>query len=83
MNTRTSSPFEVEVDACPVDDTGLRGVEQAVGFARSGRLISAIKHLELANPGLAREEAKTIVRSFGYGRVVRWPEPEKLPVRRL
>lgn len=65
------------------DDSVLHGVERAIEFARGGRLISAIKHLEANNPALMREEAKALVYSFGYGREVRWPEPERLPARCL
>ncbi len=55
----------------------------ARSLASSGHLISAIKYLEVANPGISREEAKAIVNSFGYPRAQRWPEDDGLPVRCL
>jgi hypothetical protein len=51
-------------------------LDAAIVHARAGRMISAIRLLEELNPGLGREKAKATVRSFGYGREVRWPETE-------
>ena len=81
-----TTPFDrsrTEADECSGDSAVSRGVELAVELARGGRLISAIKCIEANNPDLTREEAKAIVQKFGYGPEVRWPEPEKLPLRRL
>lgn len=61
----------------------VRGMDRAVAFARGGHLISAIKWLEANNPTLLREQAKALVRSFGYSSEGRWPESERSPVRRL
>ena len=46
----------------------LKGTDVAMDFARSGKFIFAIKHLEKNNPELSREEAKAAVDAFGYGR---------------
>jgi hypothetical protein len=66
-----------------LEEPAIRGVEEAARFARFGRFISAIKHIELANPGIPREQAKAIVRSFGYDCDLRWPKPDMGPFRCL
>ena len=63
------------------DRMTILGVKTAINFVRSGRIISAIKHIEVANPGISREKAKSIVYSFGYSCEMRWPELEKWPER--
>lgn len=83
MKTTTFDRSETDANERWVADAAWRGLDTAAGYARVGRLISAIKHLELVNPGMTREEAKAFVHALGYGRELRWPEPEKLPVRRL
>jgi len=55
------------------------GIEAAVKLARHGKIISAIRQIETANPEISRERAKMIVRSFGYGGQSRWPELERWP----
>lgn len=65
------------------DYAAVQGVEEAFAFARLGRLISAIKHLEAANPGISRGEARLIVESSGFGHQLRWPEEDKQPLRCL
>jgi hypothetical protein len=64
-----------------VDGIAILGVETAIKLARSGRVISAIKHIEVANPGISREKAKGIVYSFGYNGESRWPELDRWPER--
>ena len=83
VKTRPLDRFESEADEYTAADSALRGLVRAVAFARAGRLISAIKWIEANNEAITREQAKAVVRSFGYGREVRWPKPEKLPVRLL
>jgi hypothetical protein len=57
--------------------TKLKGVDVAIDFARSGKFIFAIKHLEKANPEITREQAKAAVESFGYGRRSKPAAPEE------
>ena len=83
MKTESISHGAVGAKARSVGCATLRGVEQAVEFARSGRIISAIKHIEAENPAITREQAKAFVQAFGYGREARWPEQQRLPVRCL
>ena len=59
------------------------GVAEAGRLARSGRLISAIKYLEAANPGLTREKAKAIVHAFGYDGESAPKEFDRHALRRL
>jgi hypothetical protein len=61
----------------------LHGVRAAKYFARTGRFIFAIKHIECANPGISREDAKAAVGSFGYGEKQAWPENERQVIRVL
>jgi hypothetical protein len=61
----------------------LQGIKAAKYFARTGRFILAIKHIECANPGISREEAKAAVGSFGYGEKSAWPENERRLIRVL
>ncbi len=63
--------------------SAIKGIDKVIELARSGRLISAIKHIETANPTITREQAKIIVVSLGYGHQVRWPEEDKQPLRCL
>lgn len=66
-----------------LDHAAIRGVDTAMKFARFGRLISAIKLIEAANPQISRETAKAIVRSFGYDSQLRWQEEKLGPTRCL
>jgi hypothetical protein len=75
------SAFGSVLNEPPVDPTAVAGLEDAVKLARCGRIISAIKHIERANPEISREEAKVIIYSFGYGGESRWPELERWPER--
>jgi hypothetical protein len=61
----------------------LHGTRIARYFARTGRFIFAIKHIESANPGISREDAKAAVGSFGYGEKPTWTENERRQVRVL
>jgi hypothetical protein len=89
MNTRTPHQHGADSKLRTRDCVAVRGVDQAIRFARFGRLISAIKYIESANPQISRETAKAIVRSFGYDCESRWPEIEdqsernRVPVRCL
>ena len=89
MNTRTSRPHDAAGKLRTRECVAVRGVDQAIRFARFGRLISAIKYIESANPQISRETAKAIVRSFGYDCESRWPEIEnrsernRVPIRCL
>lgn len=83
MKTRLSSHDDAGAEERLRESPVWRGLAEAAEFARAGRMISAIKWLETANPSITREGAKAAVRSLGYGREVRWPEPDKLPLRRL
>jgi hypothetical protein len=60
------------------DYAAVKGIEHAIKLAKSGRLISAIKHLEFNNLDISRERAKSIVYSFGYVRESQWPGTESL-----
>jgi hypothetical protein len=77
--TKDLNPMGAALDERPADPAAIMGVEIALKLARSGRIISAIKHLEAANPKISRGTAKIIVHSFGYGRELHWPEHEKWP----
>jgi len=79
MNTKKSDPFGAAGKLRTRDHAGVRGMDQAIRFARSGMFVSAIKYIESANPRFSRETAKAIVRSFGYDRESRWPESEQWP----
>ena len=59
----------------------IMGVARASKLARCGKIISAIKYIEEANPEISRERAKWIVYSFGYNGESRWPELERWPER--
>ena len=85
MGVKTESIGRTEAGASPraFEDGTVQGLEKAVQYARSGRIISAIKHLEAVNPELTREQAKALVRSFDCVREARWPEQLRLPVRCL
>ena len=83
MNTEPPDAFGAALNEPSVDRLAILGVERAIKFARCGRVISAIKHIEVANPELSREKAKEIVYSFGYHGESRWPELDKQPVRCL
>jgi hypothetical protein len=82
---RTDPTNQVEENALAraVENGVFAGVEIAVRYARGGRLISAIKYIETANPMISRELAKAVVNSFGYGHELRWPEEVNRPVRCL
>jgi hypothetical protein len=79
VTTESSNVFGASLNKRSFDRTTIVGVETAMKFARFGRLISAIKYIEVANLGISRETAKMIVRSFGYGGESRWQELEKWP----
>ena len=66
-----------------MDYSAVKGVEQGIKLARSRKLISAIRHIESANPEISRERAKEIVHSFGYNSDSRWPEADRQPLRCL
>jgi hypothetical protein len=83
VRTDPENQIENSSVAKTVECASLAGVAKAVYYAKTGRLITAVKHIEMANSGISREKAKAIVNSFGYGRELRWPEAEKLPVRCL
>lgn len=59
-----------------MDYTTLSGLDVAVCYARCGRFIFAIKHLEKKNPGIARKDAIAVVASFGYRAQYRHGESE-------
>ena len=61
----------------------VNGLGMAILYARRGRLISAIKHIEANNPEICRRDAKRIVEATGYGHQLRWPEEDKQPIRCL
>lgn len=75
--------IETGASALEIDSSALIGMELAIRYARGGRLISAMKFIELANPWLTREQVKAVVNSLGYGDEFKWPEEQKLPVRCL
>jgi hypothetical protein len=79
VTTKDLTVWGAALDEGPADLAAIAGVETALKLARSGRIISAIKHLEAANPKISRGRAKMIVHSFGYGRELHWPEQEKWP----
>lgn len=70
-------------NALEIDVTTLIGIEVAARYARGGRIISAVKFIEVANPWLTREQAKVVVNSFGFGDEFKWPEEQKFSVRCL
>jgi hypothetical protein len=61
----------------------LHGTKVAKYFAKTGRFIFAIKHIECANPGISREDAKAAVGSFGLGYKNAWSENERHQFRVL
>ena len=61
----------------------VQGQDTARKLVQSGRIISAIKLLELLNPKISREQAKMVVHSFGLSSESRWPIDEIQPVRCL
>jgi hypothetical protein len=63
--------------------TQLKGIRAAQYFAQSGRFIFAIKHLQIANPGLSREEAKSAIASFHYGDKAEHSETVRRPLQAL
>lgn len=67
----------------PFDSPEIAGVAYAMELARFGKLISAIKYIEAANPGISRGKAKTVVDSFGYNAEKRWPEVDRRLIRCL
>jgi hypothetical protein len=82
MRTESHPPPSPTISR-PGDLAAIKGIDSAIELARCGRLISAIKEIERANPSLSRERAKAIVRALGYGRDARWPEPDRQPQRVL
>jgi len=48
------------------DVTAIEGLTGAKVYVRLGRFVSAIKHLERANPWMKREHAKSIIDSFHF-----------------
>jgi len=64
-----------------MDYSTLSGLDVALHFARCGRFIFAIKYLEKANPGIARQKAIAAVASFGYREQFRFGENEWLDAR--
>jgi hypothetical protein len=83
MKTEPFDELGVSANRRSLNYAAIRGVDTAVRFARSGRLISAIKLIESANPGISRKTAKAVVRSFGYDSKLRWPEEDRGPLRCL
>ena len=81
MNTEPPDAFGAALNEPSVDGIAILGVEGAIKLARRGRVISAIRHIEVANPEISREKAKEIVYSFGYNCESRWPELERWPER--
>ena len=58
-----------------MDSINLQGIRAAQDFARTGRFIFAIKHILMANPGISRETAKSVIASFRYGdKPERWED---------
>ena len=79
MTTKSSNLAGVSANEPFNDDRSIQGLGQAISLAMKGNLISAIKYIEAANPGLSRGKAKEIVRTFGYSGAQRWPELENWP----
>ena len=77
--TKSRSLAGVSLNEPFTDDLSIQGAGRAIKLAMSGNLISAIKYIEAANPGFSREQAKRIVRSFGYWGAQPWPELENWP----
>ncbi|HMD60176.1 MAG TPA: hypothetical protein VKG78_02030 [Opitutaceae bacterium] len=61
----------------------LQGMRAARYLASKGRFIFAIKHIEYANPGISREDAKSVVASFHFGDKPERPENLRRPMRAL
>ncbi|HZP58803.1 MAG TPA: hypothetical protein VFB27_00665 [Opitutaceae bacterium] len=81
----TRFPAAVDDEAVPhqrSEPGKILGLEKAAELARRGRMISAIKQIEAANPRISRTKAVKLVWSLGYGRELRWPEHEFPPARR-
>jgi len=81
VNTEPPDAFGAALNGPSGDGVAIMGVERASKLARCGKVISAIKHIEKANPEISREKAKWIVYSFGYHCESRWPELERGPER--
>ena len=64
-----------------MDYTTLRGLDVALHFARCGRFIFAIKHLEKVNSGITRQDAIAAVASFGYRERFMYGDGEWLDTR--
>jgi hypothetical protein len=61
----------------------LQGTRFARYLAAKGRFVFAIKHIELSNPGISREDAKSAVASFHFGDRPERPETLPRPIRAL
>jgi hypothetical protein len=81
VNTELPDAFGAALNGPSVDGVAIMGVARASKLARCGKIISAIKYIEEANPEISRERAKWIVYSFGYNGESRWPELERWPER--
>lgn len=81
--TKSLNPPESMVNEKFAALAAVEGQETARKLAQTGRIISAIKLLELMNPKLSRQHAKKVVNSFGYSSEPRWPHDDGQPLRCL
>jgi hypothetical protein len=83
VTTKHSTQTGISSHPSGFDYTAIRGIDEAIKLARFGRLISAIKYIEAANPEISRRKAKALVDSFGYSSEARWPDIDRQPIRCL